>query len=114
MKLHPGPLAAAIFVGSIQLTVFLWFLWKQRRSLKLQSFIRHVVLMLFVYTASLSFAFGDKIAGLILGHEIHKGDSDAFIAGIIILGCPIFFLTIGVLLLGKDRVREFNRYVEVF
>jgi hypothetical protein len=106
------PLAVAW--GIAFLALFLWFLWKHRVSLTASFVIRHLAFLLCIYLGVLWFLYEEQVTTLVFGHTIYKGSPQELPAGLVILGGTILWFAIGVLLLGKNRRAEFERYVEAF
>ena len=76
--------------------------------------IRHSAFILCIYLGVLWFVFEDRITTLIFGHVVYKNSPDELPSVLVILGGVIFWFFIAALLLGKNCIAEFGRYVEAF
>lgn len=104
----------AVTWGIVFLALFLWFLWKQRVRLTASFVLRHLAFLLCIYLGVFWFIYEEQVTTLIFGHVVNKGSPLELPAGLLILGGTIVWFAVGVLLLGKNRKVEFERYVEVF
>lgn len=104
----------AVGWGIAFLAVLLWFFWKQRSSLAISFVLRHVAFLLCIYLGMLWLLFEEQIIPFVFGHVVYKHSPQETPAVLVTLGGVIFWFTLGVLLLGKNRRAEFFRYVEAF
>ena len=104
----------AVTWGIAFLALFLWFLWKHRVCLTASFVIRHLVFILCLYLGVLWFIYEEQVTTLVFGHAVYKGSPQELPAGLVMLGGTVVWFAIGVLLLGKNRRTEFERYVEAF
>ena len=104
----------AVCWGIAFLALLLWFLWKQRMCVTASFVLRHLAFLLCVYLGVLWFLYEEQITTLVFGHVVYKHSPQETPAVLIILGGVIFWFAVGVLLLGRNRRAEFQRYVEAF
>src|SRR5690242_14386613 len=103
-----------IFWGAVFLALFLWFLWKHRLRLGTPFVARHAGFFLSVYFGCLWLLYEEQITTLIFGHVVYKHSPEQTPAILVVLGGVIFWFAISVIILGKNRRLEFERYVEAF
>jgi hypothetical protein len=104
----------AVFWGVILIALFVWFLRTHRARFATSFVVRHLGFFLCVYFGMLWISYEEQITTLIFGHVVYKDSPQEFPAVLVILGGVIFWFAIAVLILGKNRRLEFERYVEAF
>src|SRR3954451_18694870 len=107
-------LPLAVFWGIASIAVLLRLLWKHRSCCSASLIIRHLAFISCLYLGLLWFLYQDQITKLVFGHVVYKHSAEETPAVLVVLGGVILWFAIAVLLLGKNRVVEFRRYVEAF
>ena len=104
----------AILWGIVFLAILFWVAWKQKKNLTTLFVVRHFLFNLFSYLAVFWFIYENEINALIFGKEVVKHSPEEIPAVLITLGGVIFWFAVAVIVLGKNRVKEFGCYIEAF
>lgn len=103
-----------VVLAAVFMLLGLSFFWRNRRELSGPVIVRHVIFIASIYVGCLAFLHGEVIVRWVYGREIYKGDPQEFIAGSLPLVACLLCFGVGVIALGKNRVREFRLYAKAF